>query len=728
MKSSLTKTLLIVLSAVLVFNCAARADNETGTLKATLELRLVDGVMVPFQSGFPVPDFEPQDRKKLSLDGEWKKQRVAVDHGFTLTDRAAGGLAAIEQEGGGRHLAAYDDADWEVHELPGVESDMPGDDQSPPEPYHNGVWYRKSISVPADWSGRVNRLVCLGANYVFDLWVNGVWVGVHEGGYTPFALDLSAHLLAGQQNELVIRIDKPLVGDRQDAVPSWIAMDWWSYTGVIQDIYLESLPPVYVVRTNVIPDGYNGRFFVQVVVANSTSQQRTVRVGLEAFEADQASPAYLTDPRPSAVVGPAAELLGDAEKELRIGPRGLRVWRTLLKIPSPNRWTPTEPNLYILKTLLTEDGSPGDFHHTQFGIRSVAKQDGKLLVNGRVSFFPGVARHEEWPDTGRTASFDRIRSDLELLKELHVLFLRTGHYPNHVNTYLLTDRLGFATFAEIPVYWFFGHNWNHQEKRRIHQQMFRELAFANFNRPSVLFWGLSNECVFLFIDQIVYHNRLLADDMRQNFPNGRMITQSPAAGPAWTGMAPSQDPLDVAGWTVYYGVFYGEDIVPETVAFLEEHRELYPDFPVIATEFGSWASSPEQEIEQNRDFVETWSAFAQMGALDQTGQINPEGNLMATSWWCAFDWFTKNGLPDFVAPYLQSMGLVKMDRQTWKTVAHSLAAAYEPYFNFGGLGPVPNDYDDDDDPPSSDDDDADDDDTDGDRDDDDDDDERNCGC
>jgi beta-glucuronidase len=591
-----------------------------------------------------------------------------------------------------------------------VENAVSGNDAAPPEAYHDGVWYRRVVTVPAEWAGRPVRIVCLGANYTFDLWVNGTWIGVHEGGETPFAFDLSGRLQPGGPNLLAIRIDKPLVGDRQDTVPSWIAMDWWSYTGVTQGLYLESPPPVHVVRADVVPEGYNGRVVVRAVVVNSTDADRDVTVEFSAFRADRDAPGYLTDARPSAIVGDAVELRGDPSRAVSVPARGVRVIDVLLKIPSPARWTPAEPNLHVLRTTAAAEGLPADVHHTQFGIRNVTREDGKVRVNGRVAFFPGIARHEEWPDTGRTASWDRIRDDLTILKDdLHALFLRSGHYPNHPYTYLLTDRLGLATYTEIPVYWMFENNWEYQSVRMIHRQMFREMVFSSYNRPSILFWGFSNECPFLFIDRIVEYNNLLADDIRGNYPDGRMLTHSPAAGSAWPAMGPSLDPLDVAGWTLYYGVFYGEEITPETLAFLDDFADQYPAYPVIATEFGSWAQTPEQEAEQVPVFTETWAAFTQRAALTPDGQVNPAGNLAACSWWCAFDWWTKNGLPEFVAEPLQSMGIIEMDRATWKLAARALADGYAAYAAFGGLGPEPPDYDDDDDPPTDDDDAGDDD-------------------
>ncbi len=728
--------LLILLLFCFTTAALAQGDSQPGTLATTLDFVEVDGVMVPIQSGAPVPDFEAQDHDVVSLAGQWKRERQHLDHNLTFELRDATTIGAIEAAGGGRHTVSYDDSGWTQHRLPGVENTMPGDESDMPEPYHDGVWYRRVVEVPSDWADRTNYFVCLAANYVLDLWVNGEWVGVHEGGYTPFAFDLSPFLNYGAENLLVIRIDKPFPGVRQDAVPSWIAMDWWDYTGVIQDLYLESMPAVHVVRTNIVPVDYNGSLHLEVVVANDLATDEEVSVDLTAYRADPAAAGYLTDPHPSSIIGDEAFLEGDSQAAVIVPAGQLRVLSFDLRVRRPLRWTPKEPHLYVMKTTLAVDNEAVDEHFNQFGIRTVARHGGKLLVNGRVAFFPGVARHEDYPDTGRTASWERIRDDIVTMRrDLKALFLRTGHYPNHLYTYVLTDRLGMAVMTEIPVYWNFGWNWTLQNTRGIHQQMFREMVLSNFNRPSVMFWGTENECPFVWVMQVADYNAMLAADHRDNYPDGRMITQSPAAQ-NWKLMSASVPPIDVAGWTMYYGVFYGDDMYSETLEFITEFQKKYPNHPIIDTEFGYWSESDDSDAQGQVDTVNgTWPAFAETAALDVNGQVNPQGNLIATTWFCVFNWYTKNGLPNFIAPYLQSMGLAHMDRTTFKPAFAALAAKHEPYLKFGGLGPEPDDYvdddtvaDDDADDDAVDDDDSDDDTGADDDQADDDDDTGGCGC
>ncbi|MBZ0274417.1 hypothetical protein K8I61_20465 [bacterium] len=667
-----------------------------GDLAPTFSIEWIDGFPVPFQSGVPLPDFDPQDHDTLDLSGTWKRERVDLDHDISFGARDADGIAALEAEAAGRFESDYDDSAWATRELPGHEGDLAGDESGIPEGYHGGVWYRRAIDVPADFD-EVVRLVCLGANYITDLWVNGEWAGVHEGGDLPFAFDVTPHVVPGEQIVFAIRIDKPFPGARQDAIPAWFLMDWWSYTGVLQDIYLESLPAVHIVRADVRPVGRRGLIDVRIVVANSGANAVDARVGIEALIADRTGGAWLGDPRASAIAGEAAVLSGGAATFVTIPPGGVRVVHLVPRIEDVALWTPNEPNLYVLRSTLEIDGALADERHNQFGVRTVDAREGKMFVNDRVAFFPGVARHEEWPDTGRTATFERIRDDLDVILDLNAIFLRTGHYPNHPYTYLLTDRMGLAVWTELPVYWMMGWNWGYQTYRRVPQQMFREMVFMGLSRPSILVWGTMNECPFVFTPQIRDYNASLIDD-HAAYDDGRIVSQSPAADLGWQILAATVNDLDLAGWTMYYGVFYDDDPYADTLAFVAEHQARFPDVPMVATEFGYWSEADDSEAQKQKDvFDDTWVAFAEIAALTEEGEVNPDGILAGTSWWTAFNWFTKNGLPEFFATPLQSMGLIHMDRTTWKPAANALAAAYAPYRAFGGLGPMPPDDDVDDD-------------------------------
>lgn len=622
-----------------------------------------------WQMGLPVPSFEPQARPSLSLHGTWRKERFRADHNLSLSTRGGEGLAALEAEAAGRHRADFDDSRWESLELPAVENQMPRlwGDPDGPEPYEDGVWYRRTFAVPADWQGSLVTVNFLAVNYVADVWVNGTWVGYHEGGHSPFALDLTAALKYGGQNVIAVRVDNPPWGTRLETVPG-PAPDWWNYTGIIHDLYLEAAPLFRVVRVDVRPLDRTGLVRVTALVHNAGAKPAQGALTLRFRHTDSSLPAWLTDPGPAAIAGqPAGEPFQIA---LSAGAGEAVFVRVTMQVPDPHLWAPTTPYLYVAEADLSVGGRLTDQFATQFGIRTLGTENAKLLLNGEPIFLTGLARHEEWPDTGRTATWERIRADLEQVRAMGANFLRTAHYHNHPHTYTLADRIGLATWVEVPVWQFTEVEFRIQEKRMIADQMWREMILAEANRPSVWFWSTQNESVAGRL-RVEYNSRLVAD-WQKHFDDGRLLTQSAAADRGGPG-DPSMASLDVPGWTLYFGIFHGSTYYEGTRSFLEQAHRVWPDRPILDTEFGIWSrgggSSEERQAEV---FRETWRAFAERVSVEPDGTVVPDGFVAGVTWWTIFDWYTAH-------TKLQTMGLYHMDRTREKQVAELVRDVYRPW-------------------------------------------------
>lgn len=672
MKSSSKRVfifLLLLLSSNMLFA-------QTATLDATFSLKEINGVKVPYQNGIVVPSFEKQDRTILNLAGEWKKQRFSADDAITLGKRDVTGYQNLITEAADRYLSSYDDSGWETKILPAVENTMnPYPDV--PEYYQDGVWYRKSFTVDANHSGEFSKLMFYAVNYVADVWLNDVYLGYHEGGYTPFAFDVSDILIAGGNNVLVVRVDNPAWGTRNDIVP-YTSCDWFNYTGLLHDVYLEFSHPVSVLRTNIIPQNVDGEFQTTVIVSNKLPETKNVDVEIEVFEAE-INETNINSESASGIIGVQTPVAGTITNVLSVLSDSVNVWQTNLSIANPKLWSMKNPNLYVMKVKLTVDGTIVDEYYTQFGLRKLDIVSDKFYLNNQTVFLTGVARHEDHPVLGRSIPIDTIYTDLLKVKAVNATSLRTAHYPNHLQTYLLADRLGIAVIEEIPVWWVDTEEaWNIQNNvRHIHEQMFREMVFKDYNRPSIFLWSTTNECLDvpnrkIFIEKV-------NQDLKQNYNDGRFITQSAAADrPGSTD--DSQNACDVMGWTMYFGVFHGSTYFAGTNTFLNNVKTNLPGKPILDTEYGYWSSENGSSTQKQIDvFTNTFLAFTLHSAVTSAGTINPNGALMGCTWWCIFDWYSHQHPGGY-----QSMGLFGMDRVTTKPVSNNLRVAYLPYYNFGG--------------------------------------------
>jgi beta-glucuronidase len=650
--------------------------SQTATLEATLSLKDVNGVKVPYQNGFPVPSFEKNLREIIDLKGYWKKQRFAADDNITLAKRDIIGYQNLINEAANRHLSSFDDSGWETKTLPAVENTM-NTYPDVPEYYQDGVWYRKTFNVSAAQPETFVKLMFYSVNYVADVWLNDVYLGYHEGGYTPFAFDVTSALNYSGSNTLVVRVDNPIWNSRNDIVP-YTACDWFNYTGIIHDVYLEFTHSVSVLRANIVPQRTNGNFQTSIVLSNDLSSTKNVTVYVEVFEADINENNFNAESAHE-IVGVQVPVSGITNNSISILSDSVSVWQTNLTIADPKLWSMKNPNLYVMKVKLTIDNNVVDEYYTQFGIRKLDVVNDKFYLNNETVFLTGVARHEDHPVFGRSMPIDSIYSDMLKVKSVNATSLRTAHYPNHLQTYLLADRLGIAIIEEIPVWWFDTEAaWNIQNNQRhIHEQMFREMVFKDYNRPSIFMWSTTNECLDvtnrkIFIDRV-------NQDLDQNYPDGRLVTQSAAADrPGSTDN--SQLACDVMGWTMYFGVFHGSTYFTGTFNFLNDVKINLPGKPILDTEFGYWSSENGSSTQKQKDVFDfTFLAFKSHAALNTNGTINPSGALMGITWWCIFDWYSHQHPGGY-----QSMGLYGMDRINAKPVASNLKNGYLPFYNLGG--------------------------------------------
>ena len=486
----------------------------------------------------------------------------------------------------------------------------------------------------------------------------------------------------GAQNTIAIRVDNIAWGARKDIVP-FNQVDWFNYAGVVHDLYLEISDPVSTVRTNIIPKDTDGNFDAMIVLGNQKSSEANISVDIKVFEASISS-SNIQSEFVKDLVGTETVLSGVTQKSMKINSGSTTIWKSSLKIQNPRLWSMKSPNLYIMKVTISDGSRILDEYYTQFGIRTVSAKDGKFLLNNKVMFLPGLARHEEHPDYGRSVPKNIIYSDLVTIKNMNALYLRTAHYPNHLYTYMIADRLGIGIMEEIPLWqWDTQDVWDIQNNtRKIHQQMFREMVFKDYNRPSVFMWSTSNECHLNGGGRLVYH-QMLKEDLRGNYDDGRLLTQSAAADNPGANDN-SQAVLDVAGWTIYFGIFYGKSgsYLGPTFSFVNDAKTAFPAKPIIDTEFGYWSSeNGSSENEQVNVLNQTFNAFKFNFPYDASGNYNAEGNLMGTTWWCIFDWYQykakKNGW--------QTMGLISMDRKTEKPVAGALRNTYLPFASKDGI-------------------------------------------
>jgi beta-glucuronidase len=455
-----------------------------------------------------------------------------------------------------------------------------------------------------------------------------------------------------------VRVDNPQWGTRNDIVP-WGLADWWNYGGITRSVWLERTSALHVVRADVVPhlDGFDVTSTVrrapEVIGAPPRAQAPEIapvgkRIGaiapaaavrFELFPAE-VTPANLTEPDAEALVPAGARALAAADVVLEEPASGIRAVTAGFLLGGADLWSPERPALYVLRTSIADDAADDDLAlWSTFGLRrvSVEPESGRLLLNGEPRMLNGVALHDEVlepaPDEADVGGH-RVQDPAELLAQLDQArsvdaeLLRAGHTPANPIMLLLADRLGFAVWEEIPLYHYTPLTFGVAMRRGIPQQMLREMALRDMNRPSVLFHGLANESTGS-------EERLEA--MAALHDVDRAIDGTRLTGQAAYGSQPADPthaPLDVAGFTFYHGVFYGDDAASGTAEALDIAREANPGKPVLALEFGRWADVEADRPIQRAVFQATFPQFLRRSAERADGFVG------GAVWWTLRDYAT----------------------------------------------------------------------------------------
>ena len=426
---------------------------------------------------------------------------------------------------------------------------VPGDwnTQRPDLLYYEGiVWYQRRFDYDLPPSRRAFIQFGAAAQRA-TVWLNGRRMGEHEGGFTPFAIELTGYLRP-RGNSIVVKVDNTR---RADALPA-LNTDWWNYGGLTRDVRLVSTPRRFIreAQVQLAPgDGTRVRGFVRL----DGMQGGGVPITIEIPEA-RLSQTATTDAQGTARFEFAATL---------------------------ERWSPESPRLYDVIVR-----APGDEVHDRVGFRTIATRGHDILLNGKPIFLRGISMHEEALGRGgRATSRADAGALLGLAKELHCNFVRLAHYPHGEEMTRAADRMGLLVWSEIPVYWTIA--WSNPATLAAARAQLAEEIARDRNRASVILWSVGNETPVS--DARNRFLRTLVDDVRAA-DDTRLVTAALEHRAVDERTHLLDDPLgvalDVLGLNEYVGWYDGLPAKCDTLSW----RSAY-DKPIVVSEFGADAKA-----------------------------------------------------------------------------------------------------------------------------------------
>ncbi|WP_029010212.1 glycoside hydrolase family 2 protein [Azospirillum halopraeferens] len=319
--------------------------------------------------------------------------------------------------------------------------------------FEGSAWYTRPLDMDAADAEDADRRWFLrvgAAQYDCKVFLNGVFLGNHVGGSTPFFAELTGHLKAGR-NWLMLMVNNTRTADR---VPMRNT-DWFNYGGVYREVELFAMP-----RT-VIRD-----LFVHLAADDGYDRIRA------AVEVDGPAAAARLE-IPALGIDVAVPLDADGRGAVEVDAR-------------PDLWSPESPTLYDVVL-----SAGGDRVSDRVGFRRIERVGDEIRLNGRPLFLRGISVHEDDEATGKVTGEEDLRRRFAHARELNCNFLRLAHYPHHERAARLADELGFLLWEEIPVYWAIA--FDDPRTYADAENQLLELIRRDRNRASVIIWSVGNE-------------------------------------------------------------------------------------------------------------------------------------------------------------------------------------------------------------------------------------------
>jgi beta-glucuronidase len=396
--------------------------------------------------------------------------------------------------------------------------------EAPELRYYQGlVWYQRTFKAPAQRTGR--QFLRFGAaNYKTVVYLNGQPVGRHEGGFTPFAFDVTK-LLRDGDNQVTVGVDSQATAT---TVPPPVT-DWENYGGLTRPVRLISTPDTYVddawVRLT-----RDGKLAVDAHLDGAQAANRPIHLRIAALGLDVAG---TTDAK------------GD--------------WRTTMAAPRALiRWSPEQPKLYDVAIDAGED-----HWRDRIGFRTIEVRGPDILLNGKPIFLRGISLHEEeiGPNPTRDMTPEAARALLSEVKNgLHGNYVRLAHYPHSEVMTRMADEMGLIVWSEVPVYWMVA--WTNPDTLATARNMVAENILRDRNRASIAIWSVANETPVS--DARNTFLKTLVRDVR-SLDNSRLVSaallverDTNAKVPTMTMADPLADSLDVVAINTYNG-WYTQD-------------------------------------------------------------------------------------------------------------------------------------------------------------------------
>jgi beta-galactosidase/beta-glucuronidase len=339
--------------------------------------------------------------------------------------------------------------------------------------FHYRCWYKRTFEVEQTHE---RLMLHFGAvDYEAHVWVNGQYVGSHEGGHTPFSFDVTNYLNESGEQEVVVRADD----DPLDLAKPRGKQDWqkdphsiWypRTTGIWQSVWLEEVPNTFIDKFRCTPLLERWEIGCEVFIAGTCQEELELKINLKCGEQLLASDRYLV-------------IHNEVHRRIALSDPGIDDFRNELL------WSPEKPTLIDVDLELWCGNKKIDHVHSYTALRSVTFNRDRFLLNGRPYYMRLVLDQGYWPESFMTPpSVDAIKKDIELVKAAGFNGVRKHQKIEDPEFLYWADRMGLLVWEEMPS----AYRFTHESVQRITREWI-EVMNRDMNHPCIVVWVPFNE-------------------------------------------------------------------------------------------------------------------------------------------------------------------------------------------------------------------------------------------
>lgn len=419
-----------------------------------------------------------------------------------------------------------------------------------------------------------------------QVWLNGVCLGSHKGGFLPFAFEITQAVRVGKNDLAVVvnnivdhttlpagRLVRQTFPGLKEEVHNLPNFDFYNYSGIMRPVCLYTTPDTFLEDISV-QGKMDGSFFWKIQVSGMGSLK--IRIlspeGGEVYVSENLS------------VGESGCLWGEGRLE------HVRLWDT------------KHPWLYQIEAVLVDGNGKRDCCRESFGFREVHIRDCRLYLNGEPVYLKGFGKHEDSPVRGRGFDLVYAVKDIALLKWIGANSFRTSHYPYSEEMLQLCDREGILLIDEAPAVGLHTaftatgmlggkaeNTWATLKTAKHHRQVLQEMVERDKNHPSVILWSVANEPASEEEGAREYFAPLV-ELVKELDPQKRPVTIV-----TYEGSSPESckvaELCDVLMLNRYRGWYDTEGNLKGAAALLKDELERFhlrcPDKPIMLSEYGA---------------------------------------------------------------------------------------------------------------------------------------------